>query len=1278
MAAKPIFVQAVDTNGAPYSGAKLNVYDAGTTTPRAIYTESGLGTASANPAIADANGVVVVWVNDAGGDIKVTLTNSAETVTPHNEDNVPIASLTCYPVITFQGDQSLLTTSSPTFAGLTLGNVSFAGVVTDPNADRLFFWDDSAGQVNFMTLGTGLAFNGTALELDGDLQDISGLTPTDGGVIIGDGTDFVVESGATLRTSIGVAIGSDVQAWDADLDVYAANPLTAAQLGELQNIGTTTISPAQWGYVGSQDQALTTTDSPTFATVTSTSSVINGVTVSPSGATLGQALGFPNSTSTLEPYTPAGGGDLLAALNLSDVDDAATARGNLAVPAYADTAPDAATAAATMSDGDRILTGARSTAGDGGGALWELDSNLGDVSGDASITAGTYTPTMQTFNASTGVSGSTITFGSAHGFAVGDYIWYSSEGGTKISELTEDGRYYVLASGFTTTTIQIGLSPSGSAIALSAGSSENHGFQEANEIGRVRLVDVTDVGGSGTGAKAYVITDDATVFGAHGTIAKAWIDPKNPGSGYSGTPTADLSAFTDISGASVTFALADNGSRIAVASSVARLKNVTEYGYVDKCFGVSASESDNHDNVQRMLRAAERDGIRCVSTVDTQIQHPIWTRGGHEWHFEQGARIHNNYTGGRFPENHGSFIGNMTGSGLAYDETQNGESARNVSDENWDRYNLSSVDADRNLVTTTTAADAGNFAVGDACYVISRGAGAGDSDGTQYKPFKLALNIVDSVDAGTGAVGLKYPITFDPEADSFDIVNGEISPYVRPTAPKGSYSYVPYFTTKDLNITGAGYFKSDRFSPLGGGGYINCKLELDRIEGRDGVFHNTAAFSRIDVKTVVAAGKMWELAVGSHDTTTYINQYIYDEGIVTAKNTDAPLIHASEHSRNMTLYCASADWSDNPDTTATRCLWVPYTRDGRFEIGTLRAPAFTGNLVDIIHSAITQSDNATVVGRPTVNNDVILHSVECDAPSRYIRIENESASGNASVDRNRVKVVCPNSTPSNDSIRLGDVSDVVVYDSYLPSGGLSRDGSDETMRVINSYWPEATSLTAAERDDISCVGVQTASNGLDYFNGGEAFFTSVETDLLTTASGATHILDGTVQISGTLTGSGGIISLSGYQLRRNSDTDFLSFKGGTGAAGTGASMSMYGADNASSAAGDFILDSVYGGTTTPNSEGKYRFRFYDLDTSSFSEWGVFTPAGSAASPRGTWAMGATINLTNSGRYQIGGTQVVGPQGATISDPSGGATVDSEARTAINTIIDRLQAHGLIA
>lgn len=36
------------------------------------------------------------------------------------------------------------------------------------------------------------------------------------------------------------------------------------------------------------------------------------------------------------------------------------------------------------------------------------------------------------------------------------------------------------------------------------------------------------------------------------------------------------------------------------------------------------------------------------------------------------------------------------------------------------------------------------------------------------------------------------------------------------------------------------------------------------------------------------------------------------------------------------------------------------------------------------------------------------------------------------------------------------------------------------------------------------------------------------------------------------------------------------------------------------------------------------------------------------------------------------------QPATISDPSGGGTQDAEARTAINSLIDRLQELGLIA
>ena len=59
--------------------------------------------------------------------------------------------------------------------------------------------------------------------------------------------------------------------------------------------------------------------------------------------------------------------------------------------------------------------------------------------------------------------------------------------------------------------------------------------------------------------------------------------------------------------------------------------------------------------------------------------------------------------------------------------------------------------------------------------------------------------------------------------------------------------------------------------------------------------------------------------------------------------------------------------------------------------------------------------------------------------------------------------------------------------------------------------------------------------------------------------------------------------------------------------------------------------------------------------------------------------GYSIDLVDAtGNIKINGTQVLAQQQATVTAPSGGATIDSQARTAINAIIARLQSHGLIA
>jgi len=61
---------------------------------------------------------------------------------------------------------------------------------------------------------------------DEGLTNIAGLAVADGNVIVGDGANWVAESGSTAQASLGLTIGSDVQGWDADLDDLADRTLT--------------------------------------------------------------------------------------------------------------------------------------------------------------------------------------------------------------------------------------------------------------------------------------------------------------------------------------------------------------------------------------------------------------------------------------------------------------------------------------------------------------------------------------------------------------------------------------------------------------------------------------------------------------------------------------------------------------------------------------------------------------------------------------------------------------------------------------------------------------------------------------------------------------------------------------------------------------------------------------------------------------------------------------------------------------------------------------------
>ena len=121
----------------------------------------------------------------------------------------------------------------------TIYGVISSSTYSSPNTTVNITWD--SGSLSSETLAVSVSMldvnglidaskllSGTLpnARLDQQLQDVAGLAVTNSGLIVGDGSNFVLETGSVLRTSLGLAIGTNVQAYDADLAAIAG--LTSA------------------------------------------------------------------------------------------------------------------------------------------------------------------------------------------------------------------------------------------------------------------------------------------------------------------------------------------------------------------------------------------------------------------------------------------------------------------------------------------------------------------------------------------------------------------------------------------------------------------------------------------------------------------------------------------------------------------------------------------------------------------------------------------------------------------------------------------------------------------------------------------------------------------------------------------------------------------------------------------------------------------------------------------------------------------------------------------
>lgn len=193
-----------DANGLPLVGGLIYSYDAGTTTPKATYTDSGGGTPLSNPIVLDSAGRAEIWISGA---YKFVVKDSLGS-TIHTTDNVTAGGLLSdgdYGDVTVSGGGSIISVDADAITNAKLANMAAntvkanATAISDNPTDVALSTNQVLGRLssNIVAIPIGTSANNlVALDASAKLPAVDGSQLT--GIVTIPVTSVTASSSSTI------------------------------------------------------------------------------------------------------------------------------------------------------------------------------------------------------------------------------------------------------------------------------------------------------------------------------------------------------------------------------------------------------------------------------------------------------------------------------------------------------------------------------------------------------------------------------------------------------------------------------------------------------------------------------------------------------------------------------------------------------------------------------------------------------------------------------------------------------------------------------------------------------------------------------------------------------------------------------------------------------------------------------------------------------------------------------------------------------------------------